>query len=101
MSESSKRGRPATGTAKSSAERQKAYRERQKASALNAISPDELNILRNKIEALELELRSMTSHRDALLERVKGLESTIKRHVTENQKLKDKIKTLELQLGYK
>lgn len=95
MSDKKNRGRPSTGMAKTSAERQADYRRRQKESAATAVDSEEVKKLHERISHLELELKAVTNHRDELVKRVNTLESTHKRDVTENRKLKDRIASLE------
>lgn len=99
MTDKPKAGRPATGKAKTAAERMRAYRQRQRDNASTAIDPALIQNLQHQINILTLELKSVTSHRDGLLATVKQQEATHKRDVTENRKLKDRIRSLEMALG--
>ena len=76
MSDNRGRGRPPTGTAKSNAERQRAYRERQKKAKLDAVAAVVESPSRNeKREALIAELNR---ENDALAIKVDQLQRTIK-----------------------
>lgn len=94
-----KAGRPATGNAKTAAERMREYRKRQRENAASAIDPSIVKDLQHQVNILTLELKSVTSHRDGLLATIKQQEETHKRDVTENRKLKDRIRSLEIELG--
>ncbi len=98
MTDKPKAGRPSTGNAKTAAERMREYRQRLRDNAASAIDPSIVKDLQHQISILTLELKSVTNHRDGLLERVKQLEAIHKRDVVENRKLKDRIESLERRL---
>ncbi len=89
MTDKPKAGRPVSGNVKTAAERMRAYR--QGGNAPTAIEESIIKDLQHQINILTLELKSITNHRDGLLERVKQLEASHKRDVTENRELKYRI----------